>query len=136
VLIDASFLGGVAWKTAGGDDRPPLVVVDVTLLTIAGAGCRRPASAWPPHGGVVGRARDAAVSAVTQHVLVRPGLAQLHRVCATTIGRRLPGLLFDGPLLADLLLVRKPVLRAVSGGFEPPAADRTVLQGAGRGDAG
>jgi UDP:flavonoid glycosyltransferase YjiC (YdhE family) len=105
VLVDTSFLGGMAWKAADGADRPPLVVVNVTFLTIAGRGIPPAGVGLAPMAGVVGRARDAAVRAVTQRVLVRPGLAHLDRVCAATIGRRLPGLLFDGALLADRLLV-------------------------------
>jgi UDP:flavonoid glycosyltransferase YjiC (YdhE family) len=55
--------------------------------------------------GPVGRARDALVLLLAERVILRAGLAQFNRVFETTAGRRLPGSFFDGPLLADRLLV-------------------------------
>jgi UDP:flavonoid glycosyltransferase YjiC (YdhE family) len=139
VLVDTTFLGGFAWKAAGGADRPPLVVANITFLTIAGRGVPPAGVGLAPMAGIVGRVRDTAVRTVTERVLVRSAIAHLDQVCAAAIGRRLPGLLFDGPRLADRLLVLTvpsfeyprrdlpeqvrfvgPVLPPASGRFEPP----------------
>ncbi|HET9691494.1 MAG TPA: nucleotide disphospho-sugar-binding domain-containing protein [Acidimicrobiales bacterium] len=115
VVVDSSFLGGITWRL--GSASPPLAVVNVTFLTLGGRGVP-PAGvglAWRP--GVLGGLRDRAVRQVTDRVVVRPGLRALDAAATSVLGAPVPGMLFDGPGMADLLLV------ATVAGFEHPRSD-------------
>jgi MGT family glycosyltransferase len=90
--------------------------------------------------GEAGERRDAAVRSVTDRLLVRWGLGRLDRSTESVIGRRVPGLLFDGVARAERLFVTTvpsfeyprqdlpstvrfvgPVLPPRTGQFDPPA---------------
>lgn len=121
VLADTSFLGALTWRAgqaaAGGPTPCPLVVASVTFLTVRGR-CVPPAGVgMRPRGGPLGAARDAAVRTVSERVLTRRGLAALDRASAAVGGEGIPGLLFDGALVADRLLV------LTVPGFEYPRTD-------------
>lgn len=117
VVVDTSFLGAVTWRVAQGRPRPPLAVVNVTFLTVPGRGIPPAGVGLAPMGGPIGLARDRAVRAVADGVLVRRGLAQLDRAAASVLGAPLPDLLFGGPGRADLLLA------CTVPGFEYPRPD-------------
>jgi MGT family glycosyltransferase len=105
VLADTAFGGAAVWALSGVADRPPVVVANVTFLTLSGRGVPPAGVGLTPMPGPVGRARDALVRLLAERVILRSGLAQFNRVFEITAGRRLPGSFFDGPLLADRLLV-------------------------------
>jgi MGT family glycosyltransferase len=104
VVIDTSFLGGLAWKLAEPERRPPLAVLNITFLTLAGPGVPPAGVGLAPLAGRAGQARDAAVRAVTARAL-RAELAHLDRRCEQATGRVVPGLLFDAHGRAERLLV-------------------------------
>jgi UDP:flavonoid glycosyltransferase YjiC (YdhE family) len=105
VLADTAFGGAAVWALSDIADRPPVVVANVTFLTLSGRGVPPAGVGLTPMPGLIGRARDALVLSLAEKVILRSGLARFNHVFETTAGRRLPGSFFDGPLLADRLLV-------------------------------
>jgi UDP:flavonoid glycosyltransferase YjiC (YdhE family) len=115
-LIDNTFLGGLVWR-ATDPVAAPTAVANITYLTLRGAGVPPPGPGLPPASGPGGAQRDRLVRALTDHLLTRPGQRHLYRRASASAGRPLPGLLFDGPLLADRILV------LTVPGFEYPRVD-------------
>jgi UDP:flavonoid glycosyltransferase YjiC (YdhE family) len=105
VLADTAFGGAAVWALSDIADRPPVVVANVTFLTLSGRGVPPAGVGLTPMPGLIGRARDALVLSLAEKLILRSGLARFNHVFETTAGRRLPGSFFDGPLLADRLLV-------------------------------
>ena len=61
VLADTAFGGAAVWALSGAADRPPVVVANVTFLTLSGRGVPPAGVGLTPMPGPVGRARDALV---------------------------------------------------------------------------
>jgi UDP:flavonoid glycosyltransferase YjiC (YdhE family) len=105
VLVDTTFLGAFTWRSVRTTPRPPLAVANITFLALRGRGVPPPGPGFRPAPGLGGGTRDLLVRAVTDRLLVRGGLLRLDRAAREVTGRTVPGLLFDGPRLADLVLV-------------------------------
>lgn len=105
VLGDTAFAGAAVWPLAELAGRPPVALANVTYLNLSGPGLPPAGLGLTPLSGPLGRIRDSLASTLGQRVLLRSALNQINRAFEETAGRRFPGASWDGPLLADRLLV-------------------------------
>jgi UDP:flavonoid glycosyltransferase YjiC (YdhE family) len=138
VLSDSAFMGVAPFVLLEQDKRPSFVVLNVLPLTISSRDTAPFGLA--PSSSMLGRARNSALTALVQHVILRPGQRRVNEMLASVGSPLLPSFFMDAVVLADHLVqptipsfeyprsdlpnnVRfvGPVLPPASDNFEPPS---------------